>query len=217
MKILNPGNEDYHIHTFNFSDGWNTVDEIVQFAGKIGLTKIALCDHSSALLKNIGYVRKTTRDPVTRYQNVYNDVQVIFGVESDLMNDSGNICIDIDGIDGAFILLSYHKEVFKGSSKQIAQGFVKAIQRHCDKINCIGHVCNGLTEADAKTVILAANEFHIPVELNAKYFLKNPPVWNVVLENAENVYVNSDAHILADLRDLRPAAFKLLKEMGDKG
>lgn len=51
MKIINLENEDYHIHSFNFSDGWNTIDEIVRYSGEIGMKKIAICDHSGAWLK----------------------------------------------------------------------------------------------------------------------------------------------------------------------
>ena len=139
---------------------------------------------------------------------------MIFGVESDLLNENGDICTDIYGVEGDFILLSRHEELFIGDSAKVANGFIKAIKRYHDKIDCIGHVCNGLKEEDAKTIILAANEYNVPLELNAKYFIKNPAKWVVLLENAKSIYVNSDAHILTDLRDYRKAAFKLLKEMG---
>ena len=34
-KIINLDNRDYHMHSMNFSDGFNTVDEMVKFAGEI--------------------------------------------------------------------------------------------------------------------------------------------------------------------------------------
>jgi DNA polymerase (family 10) len=213
MKILNPGNEDYHVHTITFSDGWNTVDEMVRYAGDIGLKKMALCDHSQALLTHESFGKKTARAPVKRWENVFNNVEVIFGVEADLLNEAGDTCMEIDGVPGDFIILSHHKELFQGTSRQIAKGFVNAINRFHDKINCIGHVCVGMEEADAKKVILAANKLNIPLELNAKYFVKNPKTWNVLLENADRVYINSDAHLFSDLKNLRAEAFMLLKEM----
>jgi hypothetical protein len=51
------------------------------------------------------------------------------------------------------------------------------------------------------------------LELNAKYFVKYPENWRVLLDNATRFYVNSDAHVLSDLRDVRNEAFKLLKQM----
>lgn len=213
MQILNPGKEDYHIHSITFSDGWNSVDEIVRYAGEIGLTKIAICDHSTALLTSEGFVRKTYRSPFKRWKNVFNDVEVIFGVEADLLNDSGDVCMEIQGIEGDFIILSYHEEVFKSESKKIADSFISAKKRYHDRIDCIGHVCYGIDEPDALTVIKAANDYDIPLELNAKYFVKHPEIWKVLLDNAARLYVNSDAHLLSDLRDLRPQAFELLKQM----
>ena len=50
MKILNTIHEHYHMHSLNYSDGMNTIDEIVQYAGKIWLKKIAITDHSQAML-----------------------------------------------------------------------------------------------------------------------------------------------------------------------
>gem|GEM_PF-2825544 len=35
QKIINLDQRDYHMHTSNFSDGLNTVEEIVQYAGTI--------------------------------------------------------------------------------------------------------------------------------------------------------------------------------------
>jgi histidinol phosphatase-like PHP family hydrolase len=50
VKILNTMGEDYHMHSINYSDGMNTIDEIVQYAGKIGLKKITITDHSQFML-----------------------------------------------------------------------------------------------------------------------------------------------------------------------
>ncbi|MCX6168152.1 MAG: PHP domain-containing protein [Ignavibacteriales bacterium] len=64
MEIINPGNEDYHIHSLNYSDGMNTVDEIVKFAGEIGLTKITITDHCQMHLDIRKFVKK---------KSLYND------------------------------------------------------------------------------------------------------------------------------------------------
>jgi hypothetical protein len=39
MKILNDKYSDFHIHSSTFSDGLATIEEIVKFAGTIGLKK----------------------------------------------------------------------------------------------------------------------------------------------------------------------------------
>jgi histidinol phosphatase-like PHP family hydrolase len=45
-KFINLDDRDFHMHTSSFSDGLNTIEEVVQFAGKIGLTEICITDHS---------------------------------------------------------------------------------------------------------------------------------------------------------------------------
>jgi len=47
MKLINP-ESDLHTHSLQFSDGLNTIDELVWMAGKLGLKKLAITDHSDA-------------------------------------------------------------------------------------------------------------------------------------------------------------------------
>jgi len=212
MKILNTEQEDYHVHSSNFSDSWNSVDEVVKYAGSIGMKKIVFCDHSQACLNYHKMSKRVFRSAIYRWKNVHNDVDVSFGVEADLLNSDGDICSHIDGVEGDFIILSYHDDVYSG--KDVVEGFLKAIDRFHEKIDLIGHVCCGISTEGALRIIQQANKYNIPCELNAKYFEKYPDVWDVLFKNADSIYVNSDAHVLNDLRDLRKNAFKRLKELG---
>ncbi len=95
MKILNTLYEDYHVHSLNYSDGMNTIDEVVKFAWESGMKKLVFTDYSQFVLdkNHIGF--KNRRSHITRWKNVFNDVDVLFGVEWDLMNESGECCFDI--------------------------------------------------------------------------------------------------------------------------
>jgi histidinol phosphatase-like PHP family hydrolase len=95
MKLLNTIHEDYHIHSLNFSDGMNTIDEIAQYAGKMGMKKIAITDHSQKVLDRANITLKNRRPKMSERKNVHNDVEVIFGVEADLLDEEGNCCFDI--------------------------------------------------------------------------------------------------------------------------
>jgi histidinol phosphatase-like PHP family hydrolase len=214
MKILNTEKEDYHVHSFNFSDGMPTIEEIVQFAGKIRLRKLVITDHSQATLDKYGYVKKNSRNLIKRWKNVHNRVDVSFGVEADLLNDKGDCCFHIQGIEGEFIILSYHKEVYSGDRKRAAEGMVRAIRRYHDRIDMIGHPGLDMTGEDAKAVISEANRYNIPLELDANYFLTDPEKWTILLKNAVQIYINSDAHTLWELKTRRKEARALLKKMG---
>ncbi|MCT4617275.1 MAG: PHP domain-containing protein [Candidatus Gracilibacteria bacterium] len=221
MKILNLDNRDYHMHSSDFSDGMSTVDEIVRFAGEIGLTEIAITDHSDATLEKFkreyDYRPSTMRFAIKTRQNVFNDVKVIFGVEGDLLDEEGNVSFTIQGLEPDFIILSAHRCVFKG--KDATQGYIKAIEKHHDKIKFIGHPCFLLekfgTTSDIKQIVEVANKYNIPLEFNAKNIVKgdtNLEKLDYMLKNANEIYINSDAHTLYDLKESRKFAIKYLKE-----
>ena len=157
VKVLNTEKEDYHVHSLNFSDGMNTVDEVVKFAGEIGMKKIVFTDHSQALLDANGLAKKGMRGVAKLWKNVHNDVEVIFGVEADLLNEKGDICAQIQGIQGDFIILSFHKESFSGDAKRLTEAYINAIKRHHEMIDCIGHLDVNCENVDVKKVVEAAN------------------------------------------------------------
>jgi histidinol phosphatase-like PHP family hydrolase len=216
MKILNSEFEDYHLHSSNYSDGLNTIDEIAEFAGRFGLKKILITDHSQATLDHYKFSFKAFRTITERWKNIHNDVDVSFGVEADLLNPAGDICDHIDGLKGKFIVLSYHADVYQGSKDMVAEGFINAFKRFGNKINVVGHICAGISTEAAEKVITSANEHKIPVELNAKYFLRSPKDWDVLLKTAEQIYINSDAHTLHELKTLRREARAFLQSNGHK-
>ncbi|MBN2459120.1 hypothetical protein JXB28_02455 [Candidatus Woesearchaeota archaeon] len=224
MKILNTEKEDYHVHSFNFSDGMSDVDELTKFAGEIGMKKLVITDHSQAAIEAHGEPKKASRSMLKgerRWFNVFNDVDVSFGVEADLLDEDGSICDHIQGVKGDFIILSYHAEVFKGDHKKITQAFVNAIEKHHDKINCIGHIYAFIkgTGIDIARIVDCANKYNVPFELNCRYITSGKhkadmDALKLMLSKADAIYVNSDAHTLWELRELRKKGFEFLKENG---
>lgn len=221
MKILNTEKEDYHVHSLNFSDGLATVNEIVVFAGKLGLKKIIITDHSDAALKAENILTITPRVVVERWKNVYNDVEVGFGVEADLLNEKGDMCDTIQGIRGDFLILSYHPDIFSGDKEKLSEAFINAIERHHEKINFIGHIysCFEGRKIDIEKIVALANKYKIPFELNGRYITTGKQytdmdVLKFVLSNANQIYVTSDAHVLAEFEVDRKAGFDFLKEEG---
>ncbi|MBN2052515.1 PHP domain-containing protein [Candidatus Woesearchaeota archaeon] len=233
IKILNTEKEDYHVHSLIFSDGFNTIDEMVIFAGKLGMKKLVFADHSQAAMKAEGLPPKTFRTIVSdnRWQNVHNKVEVVFGVEADLLNEAGDICDEIDNKKSDFVILSYHKRVYTGDMSKLTQAFINAIEKHHDKINIIGHLYISILDGvdlDIVRIVELANKYNIPLELNAKYLFissntkrreedvkkKTIDAIKLMLDHSDQIYVNSDAHTLYELKELRKLAFKFLKDNG---
>ena len=211
--------EDYHMHSSNYSDGMNTIDEIVQYAGKIWLKKITITDHSQFMLDNYGIVNRNRRLHTKRWKNIHNDVEVNFGVEGDLIDDAGNCSFDIQGKQSDFCILSCHAEDFQGDLKNITQAYINAIHTHHEKIKFIGHICNNHTSEflDIEAIAKVLNQYQIPIEINCYYLhvgYTNLEKLDKLLSLIEWwVYVNSDMHVLNDF-SLRQAGFDYLKQKG---
>jgi histidinol phosphatase-like PHP family hydrolase len=221
MTIITNINEDYHLHSSTFSDGIPTINEIVQYAGVLGRKKIAITDHSDKVLKFQG-ICGAKRYSLKDWANVYNDVEVEFGVEGDLLDGGGNVCMEMQGKQPNFIILSAHAEIYGVNKKNITDGYLKAIAEHGSKIKFLGHPTFNRTaeHLDIETLVKACNDAHIGLELNSKYFFSGRLDLNKtkkMLELADKIYVNSDAHTLAGMRDFTKQAYGWLRKEGFLG
>lgn len=224
-KFVNLDNRDFHMHTSSFSDGLNTIEEVVQFAGKIWLKEICITDHSQAALnrfmeRKIGFFTPTARWSLKHWQNVHNDVEVHFGVEGDLLNPEWDTCFHIQGFEPEFIILSAHSDVYEGEPETVTDATIRAMERFASKIAFVGHPDNNWDFGkyyDIEKLVDAANRHQIPLEFNAKNLLlgkSNLELTHYILKHADKIYLNSDAHTLAHLRDARPFAIEFLKDNG---
>ncbi len=220
MEIINPGNEDSHIHSLNYSDGMNTIDEIVKYSGEIGLTKIAITDHCQEHLNKRNFIKKNHYNIIDRWKNVYNEVEVKFGIEADLLNEDGDICMDIQGITSEIILLSSHPApIYSGNLTEITEGYLNAIERFHKNISFLAHPCSIYFEdyIDIIAITELCNNYEIPMELNcANLVNKRTNLKNLqrMLERCNQIFINSDAHTLYEIKTLRATGFQFLKENG---
>ncbi len=223
LKILNPDlTEDYHIHSLNYSDGMNTVDELVQYAGKIGLKKLMITDHAD-------YKKKkplSFREQTWFWKNVHNNVEVSFGVEADLLNREGDIADTIGrGKSDEIIILSLHLGHYEDDYSTLTEGFINAINRYHERIFCLGHLHISFPNFysklvlpdnfDIESVIKVANEYGIPLEINGNYLTEGNCVCervDKILDLADTIVLASDAHNLAAIKDNR----QIVKEYLEK-
>ena len=92
------------------------------------------------------------------------------------------------------------------------------MNKYHDKIKCIGHLCKKDTAEylDIPAIVKVANQYGIALEFNSTYFHKketNLDQLEIMLKTADFVYVNSDAHMLSDLKN-NQEAFDFLKKQG---
>jgi DNA polymerase (family 10) len=221
MRIINNQTcGDYHLHTSTFSDGLNSLDEMVIQAGKIGLGEIAITDHSQAYLDSYGIPMRTHYRIFSdgRWQNIHNRVNVMPGIEADLINEQGDACFQIQGISPGFVILSTHPGVYQGDPKRLKNAYLNAIRRHGSRVTLLGHLCSrsfssGLSTDDITAIVRAAAAAGIAVELNCAHLVGNQTCrarLAAMLAACDALYVNSDAHTLHELINLRQQGFRYL-------
>ncbi|MBS3159458.1 hypothetical protein J4436_01595 [Candidatus Woesearchaeota archaeon] len=217
MKIINnPLTTDYHIHSNTFSDGMSDIDAIVAYAKIIGLERIAITDHSRAVSEHYKE-KKTPRGIVSRWRNVHNDVDVSFGIEGDILNLFGDVCVDIAKHRGKPLILSLHKEVYGVEMSEVTQAYIRAIEKNFSEITMLGHI--HLKESskflDIESVIKLVNRHAIPLEINCGAIvreLSNEEILEQILLKTDRCYINSDAHTLNEMRDNKVSALVYLKK-----
>jgi histidinol phosphatase-like PHP family hydrolase len=225
MKIINLNANDYHCHCTEFSDGFDTtISELVKMAGKNGAKEIAITDHSQVVLDIFHpHVFPKKRSFLNRWKNVHNDVKVIFGIEADLLDEEGNICDYVQNhnqiIKPEFLILSAHKKTYKSNPKTLDQAYRNAIEKSHKKIKFLGHPSIKAVQEylNIDSLIEIANHYNIPLEFNCANLINEKTdldSLDKVLQKANRIYVNSDAHTLAEFRDARKIGFKYLKEKG---
>ncbi len=219
MIIINPGKEDFHSHSFTFSDGFNGIDELVRAAGEMRIKTLAITDHSQAYLDAYGYAKKCNRWGLDRWRNVYNDVKIIFGVEADILNAQGRVSMDIQGRIQDFVILAAHKNTFQDDKRTITEAYLNAMRLHAGKIKFLAHPCAVYFQEylDIEKVTEAANEFGIPMEFNCAYYINGMTDMDnlrIMLSKVEQVTVNSDAHTLYELQNARNIGLNYLRKAG---
>jgi len=207
---------DLHIHS-NYSDGKSSMEENVLAAIEKGLTKVGVTDHAhrhmayGVKLHHTGEYLRNAKDLKRAYKN---DIDVLIGMEFDLLDLDGNIDIP-KGYEKEFDirLLGMHKATRYNNLKSfnhliLAQGnkwlrtrpsvvkantdaFITAIQRH--KIDVLVHP-NYIAKLNMGEVAKACAEQGTLLEINARHQDMEPEDVKAVLATEAKFVLGSDAH-----------------------
>ncbi|MDF2841280.1 MAG: hypothetical protein K0Q99_2052 [Clostridia bacterium] len=162
----------FHMHT-EYSDGSNTLEEMVQAARNMGLSYIGISDHSRSAF----YARGLSKDEIMRQleeieeiNEKYKDFKVFKGIESDILPD-GSLDYEDDILEMFdFVIASVHSN-FKLEKDKMTERLIKALKNK--HTTMLGHPTGRILlarkeyELDLYAVIDAAAEFKKVIELNA--------------------------------------------------
>lgn len=204
----------FHIHT-NYSDGVNSIEEIVKKSIELGLNFIGISDHSKGAYYAGGLTEEKLvlqKKEIKEVQNKYDNIKIFHGIESEIKSD-GTLDYDdktLDMLD--FVIASVHSN-FNMSEEEMTERIIRAIKNPHTTI--LGHMTSRLLLArdsyklDVQKVLNVASDYKTIIELNA-----NPQRLDIDWRNIPKavdknilISINPDAHNLNGLFDYRYGVF----------
>jgi DNA polymerase (family 10) len=204
----------FHIHT-NYSDGVNSIEEIVKKSIELGLNFIGISDHSKGAYYAGGLTEEKLvlqKKEIKEVQNKYDNIKIFHGVESEIRSD-GTLDYDdktLDMLD--FVIASVHSN-FNMSEEEMTERIIRAIKN--PHTTMLGHMTSRLLLArdsyklDVEKILNVASDYKTIIELNA-----NPQRLDIDWRNIPKavdknilISINPDAHNLNGLFDYRYGVF----------
>lgn len=200
----------FHVHT-TYSDGSNSLYDMVQAARALGYKYIGISDHSKSAFYAGGLKEETVLrqlDEIEELNRNFSDIVILKGIESDILPD-GSLDYDEDILEKFdFVISSVHSH-FKMSREEMTERLIKAIKNKYTKI--LGHCSGRLLLAregydfDVYKVIDTAAEYGKIIEINANPYRLDLD-WRYVKyakDRGVKFAINPDAHSIGGLNDIK--------------
>ncbi len=199
----------YHVHT-TYSDGSNSLEEIVLACRSMGYEYVGISDHSqSAFYANGLQVERLKKqwEEIDKLNEAYPDITILKGIESDIKAD-GSLDYDDQTLEQLdFVIASVHSG-FRMTQEEMTARLIKAMAHPA--VTMLGHPTGRLLlgregyPLDLERVLEAALRHQVAVELNASparldldwRYLKKAKEMGVLIA------INPDAHRIGELEDV---------------
>lgn len=213
MKIIG----DYHTHTI-YSHGTGTIRDNVEEAIKKGLKEIAICDHGPG--HRLYGVNKNElikmREEIDELNKEYKEINILLGIEANVMDYDGTIDLDrneIEIID--ILLLGFHYGIVPKRSKDMflfyilnpiskilpflgrkmkelnTNAMIQAINKY--PVDIITHP-GSKARMDIEKIAEAAYKNGTALEINSHHSQLSVENIEIALRSKAQFYINSDAH-----------------------
>ena len=209
---------DYHMHT-DFTDGKNSIEEMVKAANEKGLRNAAITEH---IRLDSPWIEKYMDDVNSAREN--SDTKIILGFETKLLDLNGTLDMPESSIDDAeLIICSLHRipgihpmegelTISKLDPVKTPQAYMDALMAICgnDDVDIIGHPFDLLYEH--KVPLPSEAQMHVlarylsasgkAVEMNTRYKVPPPKFVNICMLYGVKFSVGSDAHDVLRVGDI---------------
>lgn len=193
---------DLHFHT-NFSDGVNTLEEMVEQAKILGYQYIGVTDHAPSIQsKGLGTVLKIVSDTRKRIDEInqsQSDIKVLYGYEVNILVDNSLGLPDdiLKNLD--YVVAGIHTS-FSQDKKTVTERLLTAIENPYVRIisHPSGRLLNERDPADPdwNKIFSAARENNVILEINSQPSRLDLPddLIKSAIEWGVDLIINSDAH-----------------------
>lgn len=202
---------DLHTHT-NFSDGTNTLEEMVDAAKNLGYEYIGITDHSPSIQsRGLGTVLKTisdTRKKIDEINASQKDIKVLYGYEVNILVDN-SLALPEDILKNLDFVIAGIHTALNQDRKTVTERLLTAIENPL--VSIIAHPSGRLlnerdpADPDWNKIFDAARDRGVILEINGQPdrldlpddLIKSAISWGVKL------VINSDAHSIEQLNYMR--------------
>lgn len=200
----------FHLHT-TWSDGKNTLEEMVQKALEMDLEYLGVSDHSKTAFYANGLEEKEIlkqREEIAALQEKYPQIKIFHGIESDILADGSLDYSDKVLKEFDFVIASVHGQM-KMPKEEMTKRLCKALEN--PYTTWLGHWTGRLLlgregfEFDVDAVLDTAKKYGKGIELNANPYRLDVD-WQVLpklKKNKVTVGIFPDAHSVRGLEDTR--------------
>jgi len=204
---LNDIRGDFHMHS-KWTDGNNTIEEMVRACEQLGYQYCAITDHSQAVHVAGGLSAKEIMaqlEEINKLRAKIHNIRLLAGCEVDILAD-GSLDYPDDLLDQLDIVVAAVHSKMAMTKSQMTKRVVKALAHPAVKIlaHPTGRLINDREPyaIDLDEVFRAAKVFGVAVELNAqpdRLDLNDKHVQRT-REIGVKIAINSDAHSVGQLR-----------------
>jgi DNA polymerase (family 10) len=200
----------FHVHT-NYSDGANSISEIVEACKKMGLQYLGICDHSkSAFYANgLDEIRITEQHKeIDLLNSKLIDFRIFKGIEVDILPDGQLDFPDTFLVNFDFVIASVHSS-FGLDKNLMTKRIIRAIEN--PNVTMLGHPTGRLLlgrepySLDMESVIKSAGKMGKVIEINSSpYRLDLDWRWGKFAKlQGIKTALNPDAHSVDGLLDYK--------------
>ncbi len=197
-----------HVHS-TYSDGANSLEELVRYCIQRGFSYLCVSDHSKAAYYAGGLTEdklKAQREEILELNERYTPFKIFWGIESDILPD-GNLDYSEEVLrEFDFVIASVHSKLSMGV-EEASERLLRAIKNPYTTI--LGHPSGRLLLSregyplDWEMLLNAMVEYGVSLEINSNPHRLDPD-WPILKKAGEMgilISVNPDAHSLDGIED----------------